>query len=120
MMERPDIWLTRDGDIVLTDTGDIKITNSIQQAILIHLRWIFSEWRLGPDFGFPYWEDVFIKNPDIERIKRDIRTEILKVEGVRAAKVESVTFDPAGRSATFIYSATTDEDTFREEVTLYA
>jgi len=120
MMDRLDIRLSRDGDIVLSDSGDIQITNSIQQAILIHLRWIFSEWRLGPDYGSPYFEDVFIKNPDIERIKRDIRMEIMKVEGVRRATVDSVTYDPAGRSATFVYTAVTDEETFKEEVTLYA
>lgn len=119
-MERLDIMITRDGDLDLTGTGDIKQTNSVQQAILIHLRWIFSEWRLGPDYGFPYWEDVFIKNPNIERIKRDIRTEIMKVAGVRFANVDRVDYDPAGRKATFTYTATTDEETFMEEVTLYA
>ena len=120
MMDRLDIRVSRDGDIVVSDTGDIKITNSIQQAILIHLRWFFSEWRLGPDYGFPYWEDVFVKNPDIEKIKRDIRTEIMKVEGVRYANVTQVTFDAAERRASFNYTAVTDEDTFMEEVTLYA
>lgn len=119
-MERLDIRITRDGDLDLTPNGDIQKTSSMQQAILIHLRWIFSEWRLGPDYGFPYWEDVFIKNPDIERIKRDIRMEIMKVEGVRFATVDRVDYDPAGRSASFTYTAVTDEERFTEEVTLYA
>lgn len=119
-MERIDIMITRDGDLDITEVGDIKKTNSIQQAILIHLRWFFSEWRLGPDYGFPYWEDVFIKNPDLERIKRDIRDEIMKVKGVLFANVERVEFDQAARKASFTYTATTDEDTFMEEVTLYA
>lgn len=119
-MERLDIMITRDGDLDITENGDIKKTGSMQQAILIHLRWIFSEWRLGPEYGFPYWEDVFIKNPDIERIKRDIRSEIMKVEGVKFANVDRVEYDPAARTASFTYTATTDEETFMEEVILYA
>lgn len=119
-MERLDIRITRNGDLDLTPNGDIQKTSSMQQAILIHLRWIFAEWRLGPEYGFPYFEDVFIKDPDLERIKRDIRAEITKVKGVRYATVDRVEYDPAKREAKFTYTAVTDLERFTEEVTLYA
>ena len=58
-----DILLEEDGDIAVSEVGDISITNSVRQAVLIRLRWIYNEWRLGPELGFPWFEQVFVKNP---------------------------------------------------------
>jgi hypothetical protein len=115
-----DIRLTKSGDLDLTDMGDIQLTESIQQDILIHLRWIFEEWRLGPEFGLPYFQDILVKNPNIEIIKRDIVNEILKCDKVVRASIEDINYNPADRTLKVIYKAETDEDSFREEVELYA
>ena len=78
---RNDILLLKAGDLHITDTGDILLTDSIQknfpttgnlsvrQAVLIRLRWFFAEWRFSPQAGFPYFEEVLIKNPNIPKIK---------------------------------------------------
>ena len=115
-----DILLGNDGDIVVSDTGDITLTKSVRQAILIRLRWIYREWRLGPEMGFPWFEEVFVKNPNIAKIKRLIRNEIMQVEGVTAAEVTAAVYDPAKRTARFRYTCTVGEETFKEEVTLNA
>lgn len=47
-----DIRLDKNGDIDISPTGDIFITESVRQAVLIRLRWFFGEWRLGPYMGF--------------------------------------------------------------------
>ena len=60
-----------------------------------------------------------IKNPNTIKIKTLVRDEILKVKEVKAATVTSVDYNPAKRTATFHYTVTVGEDTFREEVTLY-
>lgn len=114
-----DIMLNSDGDIDVTEDGDISTTESVRQAILVRLRWIYAEWRLGPSLGFPWFEQIFVKNPNITKIKTLVRNEILSVDEVTAAKVYSVTYDRAARTATFKYTATVDEETFDEEVTLY-
>ena len=114
-----DILLDRSGDIDVTALGDIRVENSIRQAILIHLRWIHAEWRLGPEMGFKWFEEVFVKNPNTQTIRQLVREEILKVEGVKSAFVVSVEYDRAKRTAKFRYTASTDEETFREEVILY-
>lgn len=114
-----DIRLDKNGDIAISPTGDISTTESVRQAIMIRLRWIYEEWRLGPEFGFPWFEEVFVKNPNTVKIKTLVKEEIMKVEEVKAATVLSVDYDPAKRTAVFRYTVTVGEDTFREEVTLY-
>ncbi len=114
-----DIRLGKDGDIVVSEIGDISLTESVRQAVLIRLRWIYQEWRLGPEMGFPWFEEVFIKNPNTVKIRSLIRDEIMQVEGVTAAEVTSVDYDRAQRAATFKFTCSVGEATYREEVTLY-
>lgn len=114
-----DIKLDSDGDLYVSDTGDISLTESIRQAVAIRLKWIHEEWRLGPDLGFTWFEDVFVKNPNIERIKMLIRNEIANVEGVKNVSVNDVKYSKEKRTATFYFTYDVDEETFREEVTLY-
>ena len=115
-----DIRLTKAGDLELTKTGDIQLTTSIQQDILIHLRWIFAEWRLGPEFGLPYFQDILVKNPNTDIIKRDIINEILKCDRVINATIDDFVYNPTARILKVKYTAYTDEESFREEVELYA
>lgn len=114
-----DIKLNDDGDLDVSPFGDISTTESVRQAVLIRLRWIYDEWRLGPEYGFPWFEEVFVKNPNTVKIKQLIREEILKVTEVKAAEVTRVDYDPAKRTAKFYYTVKVGEETYREEVTLY-
>lgn|GEM_PF-3755842 len=57
-----DILLTPDGDLNITENGDIQLPESVRQAIRIRLLWFFSEWRFAPEIGVPYFEDFLIKN----------------------------------------------------------
>lgn len=114
-----DIKIGRDGDIELSVSGDIQLTESIQQDILIHLRWIFAEWRLGPEFGLPYFEDILVKAPRVEAIKRDIINEIMKCNKVVDAEITLFDFNQAERTLRVRYKAYTDEESFMDEVKLY-
>lgn len=111
-----DILLTPDGDLVIGEAGDISITDSVRQAIRVRLRWFLQEWRLGPEIGVPYYDEVLVKNPNSLRIQQLIRDEILTVEEV--TDVHDVTFkmDSQARTAVIKYSASVGEETFREEV----
>lgn len=115
-----DILLEQGGDIYLTPGGDIQTTDSVRQAILIHLRWIWKEWRLGPSLGFPWYEQVFVKNPSIANLRSRIREEVMKVNGVLSCKISDVKYDRRTRRASFSYEVSTTQGLFREEMTLYA
>lgn len=111
-----DILLNYAGDIAVTEYGDITLTESVKQKILIHLRWIKEEWRLGPDLGFSWFEDVLVKNPNLDNVQQLLREEILKVEGVTDAEVTEVKYNEKERKATFRFVYTVDEETYKEEV----
>lgn len=115
-----DIRLSKSGDIEISETGDLMLTTSLCQQIKIHLRWIANEWRLGPELGFPWFEDVLVKNPNIELIRARIRDEIVSIDRVNSANVTLKELDPVRRTATFEFEAVTDEGTFNEEVSLHA
>lgn len=114
-----DIQLTQDGDIAVSKNGDISTTESVRQAIMIRLRWIYDEWRLGPEYGFPWFEEVFTKSPNTAKIKALVKEEIMKVDGVENAMITSVEYNEMKRTATFRYVVTVGTTTFREEATLY-
>lgn len=113
-----DIKLASDGDIAVSDTGDIATTESVRQAVLIRLRWIYGEWKLGPEMGFPWFEEVFKKNPNILKIQHLLREEIMSVAGVTAATVKTVEFDKSKRTVSIAYTVTVDKKTYDEEVTM--
>ena len=115
-----DILTTKAGDIVVSDLGDISLTYSVRQTVRVHLRWFFGEWRLGPQLGFPWFEEIFVKNPNIEKIKTLIRDEILSIDEVDDVDVTSVIYDPAGRNFTCRYECYVGEDVFREELKIHA
>ncbi len=112
-------WLLDEGwDLDITPEGDIQLVYSIPQAILVRLKWIEQEWRLGPAFGFPWFSQVFQKNPSIEMIKQSIRGEILSVDGVTGAEVTVEEFDRRNRRIKIRYKAYTNTETFVEEVVM--
>jgi hypothetical protein len=110
--------LDNSGDLMVSDTGDIALTQSVRQAVLVRLRWIYGEWRLGPEMGFPWFEEVFKKNPNTLKIRQLVREEILKVDGVTNAAVKTVEYDKERRTATFAYTVVVGQETYEEEVTL--
>lgn len=113
-----DLKLTKDGDLELSENGDISSTESISQAVRVRLLWLFGEWRLGPDLGFPYFDEVFVKSPSETKIKHLVRETVMDVDGV--SNVESIDYalDKENRSSTITVVFCTDEDTFREEVNI--
>lgn len=113
-----DLKLGSSGDLELTDLGDISQTDSIAQAVRVRLLWFFGEWRLSPDMGFPYFEYLFVKNPNETKLRHLIRETVMEVEGVTDVTDITFTVDKKQRTAAISITFTTDEETFREEVNI--
>ncbi len=111
-----DLALNERGDLAISETGDISLTESIRQIVLIRLRWILDEWRLGPELGFPYFEDLLVKNPNLDLIGQLIKEEILKVEQVNDVKITSVSYNSQLREFNISFDYSVDEETYKEEV----
>jgi hypothetical protein len=111
-----DILTTPDGDLAVTATGDISLTDSIRQAVRIRLLWYLAEWRFAPQYGVPYFEEILVKNPGTERIKTIIRETCMSVDEIKDVRDISVKLDAKSRETLFSFVLTTDEGSWTEEV----
>ena len=76
-----DILLDSNGDLAFKGT-DIVLANSVRQKIKIRLKWFFQEWRWDDEAGVPYFEYLFVKNPDIDQIKELVEEQIFNVDEI--------------------------------------
>ena len=113
--EEMDILLDGNGDLAFKGT-DIILANSVRQKINIRLKWFFQEWRWDDEAGIPYFEYLFIKNPDVAQIKELIEEQIFNVDEVTEVNDVSIEINSLKRLAIIGYEAVTDEETFKEEV----
>jgi hypothetical protein len=111
-----DILLTGDGDLKVGENGDIALTDSVRQAIKIRLLWFLREWRFAPDYGVPYYEEILVKNPNLERIRRIIKNEILSVEEAGSVKSVTIAYDKSSRVAGISFIAVVNGEELRDEV----
>lgn len=92
---------TNIGDLALTD-GQITLTpdlkTAVAQHIVIRLRTFFGEWFLDTREGVPYFEIVFIKNPNMARITAIFRAVILETPGVSSLSRLVLDTDPVTRA----------------------
>lgn len=113
-----DILLNEDGDLYFKDT-DIVLANSVRQKIKIRLKWFFQEWRWDDEAGMEYFEYLFIKNPDLEQVQEMIEDAIFDVDEVTDVNYVEINVDTHTRKAVITYEAVTDEETIKEEETIY-
>jgi len=64
------------------DIAMVSGKDELRQYLMIRLKFIFGEWFLDTTKGVKYYEEVFIKNPDIATIDREFKRTILKTDGI--------------------------------------
>lgn len=105
-----DLQMTKYGDLALSQY-DILTTDSIEQAILIRLRWFLAEWVYNESYGLPWWEKILIKNPNRQLIKTLLTKEIMSVDGVLSVTSMTLTIDNGTRVATIGFTVSTTQGT---------
>ena len=115
-----DLLLTPYGDLSIGQNGDIAITESPAQAARLRLRWVLGEWKFDPSKGVPYFEEVFVKNPNPARIEQIIAEHLRAVDGI--TKVISVTskWGRENRILSISFEAEADGQKISEEVSVNA
>lgn len=103
-----DLQMTKRGDLAIIGY-DILTTDSIEQAILIKLRWFFGEWVFNQSYGIEWFEKVLIKNPNKLLIRRMIEDAILSVDGVKSVSDLKLTVNNVTRKATISFKASTTQ-----------
>jgi len=113
-----DILLSENGDLYISEKGDVELNDSVAQKIKIRLKWWASEWRFDKSQGLPFKEGLFIKNPDIDSFEMAVRDKIFEVEDVVEVKDVSISYSPKERIGKIAFTALTDFETIREEVVI--
>lgn len=88
-------------------TGDIEIpprivrgVEAIRLRLVARLKFFKREWFLDLRQGMPYYEAVFVKNPDISLVQSIFRRAILSTPGVLTVARMVTTFDRGARAFT--------------------
>lgn len=104
--------MTDDGDIDFTDNTFSLVNgqDEIRQRALQNLRTFLGEWFLDLSIGVPYIQLIFQKGTPPNLIDALFKSEILLVKGVTGLKkFDPLDLDPATRSLTVNFEATTTE-----------
>lgn len=101
-------------DFLMADSGDLAIVNGdfalvsgvdeTVQFIKQRLRLFLAEWFLDETLGLPYFDDVFIKNPNPAALDSIFKKYIINLPGVQELTAFSLDFDPATRNLTITAS----------------
>lgn len=63
--------------------------DQIRQNLFIRLKFILGEWFLDINEGVPYYEDIFLKNPNQIIVENVFKQEIINTRGIE----EILTFE---------------------------
>ncbi len=105
-------------DLLLDTTGDLKVegndlviargADAIAQDVAQRVKMVRGDYFLDLDKGLPYFEDVFVKNPNLPAFRAELREAILEAPGVKDVLEIAFTEDKAERTLTVDIRASTD------------
>ncbi len=111
------------GDLDLS-TNNLEIVtgdDAIIQQLRSRMQFFLGEWFLNRLIGFPYWTDVFVKDPRLGAIRSFYRQTILTTPGIASLVTLDLDFATATRALSVAFSAKKDDGgilTFDEEFVL--
>jgi hypothetical protein len=94
-----------DGDLVVTSTQVLAIAQDAVQRI----KTFFGEWFLNNTLGMPYFQQIFVKNPNRGDIDALYINELLGVPGVIGLNSFRQVLDDALRALSLTFSAQTTD-----------
>lgn len=100
-----------DNDLLLVEGSLVVESDPVTEAAISlyqKFQMFLGEWFLDSRIGVPYFEVVFVKNPDTDLIKRLV-TRILMSEEIIVDAQVTVYYLPAERMAAFEFVATADD-----------
>lgn len=75
------------------------------QKLKIILSMFKGEWYLNNQLGLPYFEEIFVKNPNLNRIQDLFKKEIINVDGIDTIETFNLEYDNIERELTVIFTA---------------
>lgn len=98
-------------DLDLTHPGGTLLSGlqAIAQAVAITLRTAKREWWLDASFGLDYHNLWLVKAPNVQLLAADVRTQLLRLQGVRAVTRAEFDLDAASRHLSVTLEVETTE-----------
>lgn len=109
LVKRIDAENPIEGDLRLTD-GQLTLVegdDAIDQHLRNRLRFFLGEWFLDTRQGLPYFQSVFVKNPNRPAVRSAFRRTIRETPGIVAVTELQLTIN-ADRSTQVDFVATLD------------
>ena len=91
-----------------------SLADIVADRIRTRLRTFRGEHFLDRDLGVPYFEEVFKKNPDVERVRNLLLATTSEVEGVLKVLSFDTTFDAGSRIFSVRFKVLADENVIVE------
>jgi len=101
-------------DFVLTT----DIPTLVQQRLTIRLMRFLGEWYLDTTAGVPYFQQIFVKNPNMSAVESYIKKIILGTKDVVSLQSFQFSFDAALRKATIVFSVSLSNGSSLNDITM--
>lgn len=88
-------------DFVLTPT----LSEYVAQKLKLHLSIFKGEWYLNNTIGIPYFQEIFVKNPNLSRIEDIFKREIISIMGVDSIQSFILNYDNNTRELAVTFTA---------------
>lgn len=96
-----DLLCTEDGDLDFS-AKKLQLTTTlvqfVTQRLRQRLRFFLGEWFLDQRLGVPYFQRVFVSNPDIPLLTSVFRRVIIRTTGVASVEKLALRFDRSART----------------------
>ena len=105
-----DLKLATDHDLDVSENDLIIIDGQteIKQSLKTRLLMVKGDWYLDTTTGLPYYEDIWVKNPNLANIDALIKAEILDTPGVTGLIAYDSEFDDTLRKLTVSFTVDTN------------
>lgn len=102
-------------DVAQEEGGDLKVVNNdipfvngieeVQQLLRQRLRAFLGEWFLNTTIGMPFFQQIFLKNPNSVAIEAAFKNEILNTPGILELSEFELDIESGPRQLTVTFSA---------------
>lgn len=91
------------GDVALVGGSASKVDGDeyVRQKLSSRFKFFLGEWFLDRRLGIPYYQDVFVKNPDMLLVRSIFRQVVLGTPGIVSLPRFKALFDSATRKLSF-------------------
>ena len=106
-----DLKLDAFGDIDTTD-GKMSIVrgdDALVQHLKIRYRFVRGEWELDTRIGIPYFQQIFVKNPDLAAIRSTFRRATVTTPGISSVAEFELSIDARTRRLSIFARANKEE-----------